>query len=65
MNFKQLPDEFYPTPPGHRKNLCVDCDDTKCVFVGKKEADCPKWICDRPDQAAYHCDRCAFIDRCH
>lgn len=65
MNFKQLPDEFYPTPPEHRKNLCVDCDNAECAFMGKKEADCPKWTCDRPNQAAYHCDRRAFIDRCH
>lgn len=47
----------------NRKNLCVDCDNAECAFRGKKEADCPKWTCDRPNQAAYHCDRCAFIDR--
>ena len=28
---------------------------------GKKEFDCPKWTCDRPAEAAYQCDKCAFI----
>ena len=24
-----------------RKNFCVDCDDSHCVFAGCIEADCP------------------------
>ena len=31
-----------------RNNLCVDCDNTRCIFQGKKASDCPKWKCDRP-----------------
>lgn len=45
-----------------RKNLCVDCDNSGCFFMGKKEADCPKWTCDRTYQADYYCDRCTFIE---
>ena len=29
-----------------RKNFCVDCDDSHCVFAGCIEADCPKWKCE-------------------
>lgn len=42
---------------------CVDCDDTRCWFYGKKEADCPKYRCDRPQEFQYVCDRCGFIDK--
>jgi len=45
-----------------RKNTCYDCDNQKCAFQGKKEADCPKWKCDRPDILKYDCEHCAFID---
>ena len=41
----------------NRKNLCVDCDNAECAFMGKKEADCPKWTCGRPDQVNYHYNR--------
>lgn len=43
-----------------RKNLCIDCDNTRCHFHGKKEADCPKWKCDRP--GGRDCEHCEFID---
>lgn len=43
-----------------RNNLCVDCDNTRCHFHGKKEADCPKWKCDRP--GGRDCEHCEFID---
>ena len=46
-----------------RNTLCVDCDNTNCVFQGEKRSDCPKWRCDRPDYANLDCDNCAFIDR--
>ena len=46
-----------------RNTPCIDCDNTNCVFQGKKESDCPKWRCDRPDYANLDCDNCAFIDR--
>ena len=42
--------------------LCVDCDNTECVFCGQKSADCPKWKCDRPTECMYDCDHCGFID---
>lgn len=39
---------------------CVDCDNTKCIFQGKKESDCPKYHCDNP---THDCeDGCGFID---
>lgn len=39
---------------------CVDCD-TKCIFQGKKESDCPKYHCDNP---THDCEnKCAFIDK--
>ena len=41
---------------------CVDCDEAKCIFHGKKEANCPKYHCDRPDPHKYECQRCGFID---
>lgn len=40
---------------------CIDCDDLKCWFHGKKESDCPKYHCDNP---THDCEnRCEFIDR--
>ena len=42
---------------------CIDCDNTKCMFQGKKESDCPKYECDRTHQMQYDCEHCAFIDR--
>lgn len=45
-----------------KKIPCVDCDDTECWHHGKKEADCPKYKCDRPEEYRYECDRCGFID---
>lgn len=46
-----------------RNTPCIDCDNTNCVFQGKKESDCPKWHCDRPDYAKLDCDHCGFIDK--
>ena len=46
-----------------RNNPCVDCDNSRCIFQGKKESDCPKWKCDRPDGQKYDCDHCEFIDK--
>ena len=45
-----------------RNNLCVDCDNDKCVLKGKKSSDCPKYRCDRPNEEQYKCDSCRFID---
>lgn len=42
---------------------CIDCDNTKCMFQGKKESDCPKYRCDRPNPMNHDCEHCAFIDR--
>ena len=46
-----------------RKTTCYDCDNENCLFHGKKEADCPKYCCDRPDGHQYDCDHCDFVDR--
>ena len=43
-----------------RNNLCVDCDDERCWFRGKWEADCPKYHC---DNATCDCSRCPFLKR--
>ena len=42
---------------------CIDCDDSKCWHWGKKEADCPKYRCDRQGDGFLNCDNCAFVDR--
>lgn len=41
-----------------RQNTCLDCTDEKCIFVGSKEAECPKWQCNNN----HDCDNCSFID---
>lgn len=41
---------------------CIDCDNVKCIFQGKKESDCPKYHCDRPDKLKHDCEHCQFID---
>lgn len=41
-----------------RKNFCVDCDDSDCLFAGCIEADCPKWKCDNPSM---DCENCEFL----
>ena len=46
-----------------RKTTCYDCDNENCLFHGKKEADCPKYCCDRSDGHQYDCDHCDFVDR--
>ena len=47
----------------NRKNSCFDCDNTKCYHAGKKEADCPKYRCNRDGYGFLNCDNCAFVDR--
>lgn len=47
----------------HRKNLCVDCDNTACWFHGELIADCPKYHCDRPPEQVEDCESCAFLKR--
>lgn len=46
-----------------RQTTCYDCDNEKCWHHGKKESDCPKYKCDRPDDGNLDCDHCTFIDR--
>ena len=46
-----------------RKSLCCDCDNEACSHHGKKEADCPKYRCDRPKELRMDCEHCDFIDR--
>ena len=46
----------------NRQNLCVDCDNTKCLHHGKMIADCPRYRCDRPKEFQYDCEHCEFID---
>ena len=40
-----------------RDNLCVDCDNEKCLAHGDIGADCPKWKCDRDND----CEHCEWI----
>lgn len=46
-----------------RRSTCYDCDNEACMFQGKKEADCPKYGCDRPEGHQYDCAHCDFVDR--
>ena len=46
----------------HRPNTCYDCTEESCSHHGKKEADCPKYHCDRPDEFKHDCEHCGFID---
>ena len=41
-----------------RNNLCVDCDNKKCLHAGDIMADCPKYRCDAPN---HDCENCEFI----
>lgn len=43
----------------NRTNLCVDCDDTECMYYGQTMADCPKYGCD--NYRLYDCKNCDFI----
>ena len=40
----------------HRTNLCIDCDDPHCSGSGVPEADCPLWVCKRPELKCEECD---------
>ena len=42
--------------PCYRKNLCVDCDSEICGHAGVPEADCPLWVCRRPELECKDCD---------
>lgn len=44
-----------------RTNLCIDCDNKRCIFCGKIIADCPKYTCDRPGDQFEDCETCEFI----
>lgn len=44
-----------------RRNLCVDCDNIHCAFMGKALADCPKYNCDMGGDLFQDCDRCSFM----
>lgn len=44
------------------KSTCYDCKNERCWKHGSKEADCPKYYCDRSDEFKYDCEHCAFID---
>ena len=42
-----------------RDNLCVDCDDEKCLHAGKAMSDCPKYTCD--NKIMHDCTNCEFL----
>ena len=44
-----------------RDNFCFECDNEKCAFHGKIEADCPKYKCDIPKAIAEDCEHCPWI----
>lgn len=44
-----------------RKNLCIDCDDARCMHKGQLIADCPKYHCDRKGEAFEDCESCEFL----
>jgi hypothetical protein len=41
--------------------LCVDCEDTNCIFAKKIISDCPKYYCDREEDDYEDCETCEFI----
>ena len=53
--------DFSPTVSECTRNVpCIDCDNARCWFHGKKESDCPKYHC---DNTTHDCENgCAFID---
>lgn len=44
-----------------RKNLCIDCDDERCMHKGQLIADCPKYYCDRKGELFEDCESCDFL----
>ncbi len=44
-----------------RQNLCVDCDEKRCIHAGKIISDCPMYKCDRPGEDFEDCETCEFI----
>lgn len=48
----------------HRNNLCIDCDDPKCLFAGSEVADCPRWpSCDLLKYHGIDCYKCGWLKR--
>lgn len=45
----------------NRDNLCVDCDNEKCVHHGRIIADCPQYDC--ANEPLYDCEHCDFIKK--
>lgn len=47
-----------------RNNLCIDCDDTHCVFAGSEVADCPRYpTCDLLRYHEMDCYKCGWNKR--
>lgn len=44
-----------------RENLCVDCNDPKCLHAGQAIADCPMWRCEREGEQYEDCESCGLI----
>ena len=44
-----------------RDNLCIDCDNHKCIHAGQIIADCPMWHCDREGDAFEDCESCEVL----
>ena len=43
-----------------RDCFCKDCDNIRCLHHGKREADCPKYMCDMANKL--DCDNCEWLD---
>lgn len=43
-----------------RDCFCKDCDNIRCLHHGKREADCPKYMCDMANK--FDCDNCKWLD---
>lgn len=48
-----------------RNNLCVDCDDKKCIFAGQLISDCPMYVCDRKGKQFENCETCELLKQIH
>lgn len=49
----------------HRKNLCIDCDDTRCWHAGELIADCPMYKCNREGDLFEDCESCELLKQIH
>ena len=48
-----------------RHDLCIDCDEKKCLLAGKLISDCPMYKCDRKGRQYENCKTCELLKQLH